>query len=192
MSTDFASANLTVGQLNAIVKKLGGHDGALRFLRDELVVSEQVKRWTRRSKRWVCGTSLPCTNPSFLAAIRASLRRIATLAVVGSVRAASVLAAGGLVSTGSRSLPRKCLSAWFSKPRVLSTLFLSPLYNCAVSMLKVNIRCGVFLFHQKKLDAYASSFLLYRNVIQLFCAFPREFVNFFHGIGDFFAFDDDS
>ena len=45
MSTDFASANLTVGQLNAIVKKLGGHDGAMRFLRDELVVSERVKRW---------------------------------------------------------------------------------------------------------------------------------------------------
>jgi len=45
MSTNFASADLTAGQLNAIVKKLGGHDGAMRFLRDELVVSEQVKRW---------------------------------------------------------------------------------------------------------------------------------------------------
>lgn len=32
----FASAGLTAGQLNAIVKKLGGHDAALAFLRDEL------------------------------------------------------------------------------------------------------------------------------------------------------------
>ena len=39
MSTEFASASLTAGQLNAIVKKLGGHDMALRFLRDELSVS---------------------------------------------------------------------------------------------------------------------------------------------------------
>ena len=38
MSTEFASAGLTAGQLNAIVKKLGGHDMALCFLRDELVV----------------------------------------------------------------------------------------------------------------------------------------------------------
>ncbi len=45
MSTDFASAGLTAGQLNAIVKGLGGHEGALRFLRGELVVVEQVKRW---------------------------------------------------------------------------------------------------------------------------------------------------
>lgn len=34
----FASANLTMGQLNAIIKKLGGEEGALRFLRDELEV----------------------------------------------------------------------------------------------------------------------------------------------------------
>lgn len=32
----FASANLTAGQLNAIVKKLGGHEAALKFLRGEL------------------------------------------------------------------------------------------------------------------------------------------------------------
>jgi len=36
MNTEFASANLTAGQLNAIVKKLGGYEGAMRFLRDEL------------------------------------------------------------------------------------------------------------------------------------------------------------
>ncbi|MBI2278832.1 MAG: hypothetical protein HYU81_02110 [Candidatus Brennerbacteria bacterium] len=45
MSTEFASASLTAGQLNAIVKKLGGHDMALRFLRDELSVSELVRSW---------------------------------------------------------------------------------------------------------------------------------------------------
>ena len=40
MSTEFASAGLTAGQLNAIVKKLGGHEGALKFLRGELSISE--------------------------------------------------------------------------------------------------------------------------------------------------------
>jgi hypothetical protein len=41
--SEFASAGLTAGQLNAIVKKLGGHDMALRFLRDELSVSEPTR-----------------------------------------------------------------------------------------------------------------------------------------------------
>lgn len=45
MSTEFASAGLTAGQLNAIVKKLGGHEMALRFLRDELTVSEPTRSW---------------------------------------------------------------------------------------------------------------------------------------------------
>ena len=45
MSNEFASASLTAGQLNAIVKKLGGHDMALRFLRDELSVSEPTRSW---------------------------------------------------------------------------------------------------------------------------------------------------
>ncbi len=36
MSTKFASADLTAGQLNAIVKKLGGHDGAIEFLQGKL------------------------------------------------------------------------------------------------------------------------------------------------------------
>lgn len=45
MSTEFASACLTAGQLNAIVKKLGGHYMALRFLRDELLVSEPTRSW---------------------------------------------------------------------------------------------------------------------------------------------------
>ena len=45
MSNEFASAGLTAGQLNAIVKKLGGPDMALRFLRDELPVSEPTRSW---------------------------------------------------------------------------------------------------------------------------------------------------
>ena len=35
---DFASQNLTAGQLNAIVKNLGGEEGALKFLRGELII----------------------------------------------------------------------------------------------------------------------------------------------------------
>ena len=42
MSSEFASSDLTAGQLNAIVKKLGGHDAAMRFLRGELTVSERT------------------------------------------------------------------------------------------------------------------------------------------------------
>ncbi len=45
MSTEFASASLTAGQLNAVVKKLGGPEMALRFLRDELSVSEPIRSW---------------------------------------------------------------------------------------------------------------------------------------------------
>ena len=41
---DFASANLTAGQLNAVVKKLGGDAGVQRFLRGELRVVETQKR----------------------------------------------------------------------------------------------------------------------------------------------------
>lgn len=48
MSTEFASADLTGGQLNAIVKKLGGHDAALRFLRGELLVSESTCSWREK------------------------------------------------------------------------------------------------------------------------------------------------
>ncbi len=43
---DFASQNLTAGQLNAIVKKLGGEEGAMRFLRDEIVVKVAERTFT--------------------------------------------------------------------------------------------------------------------------------------------------
>ncbi len=45
MGTEFASADLTFGQLNAIVKKLGGHDGAIKFLQGKLTVVESQRNW---------------------------------------------------------------------------------------------------------------------------------------------------
>ena len=36
----FSSKNLTLGEVNAIVKKLGGEQGARRFLRDELKLAD--------------------------------------------------------------------------------------------------------------------------------------------------------
>lgn len=39
---DFVSQNLTTGQLNAIVKNLGGEEGALKFLRGELTVQPVI------------------------------------------------------------------------------------------------------------------------------------------------------
>lgn len=48
MSSEFASAPYTAGQLNAMVKllkKQGGEDGPERFLRGELTVSELVRSW---------------------------------------------------------------------------------------------------------------------------------------------------
>ena len=44
-STKSASAGLTAGQLRAIVKKPGGHDGAMKFLRGETTVSEPTRNW---------------------------------------------------------------------------------------------------------------------------------------------------
>lgn len=44
-NTEFASSNLTVGQLNAVVKKLGGHEGALQFLRGETLVVKRERLW---------------------------------------------------------------------------------------------------------------------------------------------------
>lgn len=50
-SEKFASADLTVGQLNAIVKKLGGHEAALQFLRDELQVCQSDIRTAKKILR---------------------------------------------------------------------------------------------------------------------------------------------
>ncbi|MFH1046781.1 MAG: hypothetical protein V1738_00620 [Patescibacteria group bacterium] len=51
MRSDFASADYTAGQLNAIVKilkKQAGENAPERFLRGELVVSEAVRVWCER------------------------------------------------------------------------------------------------------------------------------------------------
>lgn len=37
--------NLNLGQIEAIVNKLGGYEAAMRFLRGELTVSEPTRRW---------------------------------------------------------------------------------------------------------------------------------------------------
>lgn len=42
--SEFASSELTMGQMNAIVKKLGGKDAALKLLRGELKVVIEVKK----------------------------------------------------------------------------------------------------------------------------------------------------
>ncbi len=56
--SEFASAKLTAGQLNAIVKKLGGHEAALRFLNDEIVVSEPPKAAVQKFYEEVLGAPL--------------------------------------------------------------------------------------------------------------------------------------
>ena len=60
MSKEFASAEMTAGQLNAIVKKLGGYDGAMKFLRDELSVSERICYFTEEDG--VITFTLPATD----------------------------------------------------------------------------------------------------------------------------------
>jgi len=60
MSFEFASADLTAGQLNAIVKKLGGYDASLRFLRGELTVFEPACKW--REQDGVIYFTLPSTD----------------------------------------------------------------------------------------------------------------------------------
>jgi hypothetical protein len=45
MSAEFAIAGLTADQLNALVKRHGGPDGVLRFLRGETSVSEPTRSW---------------------------------------------------------------------------------------------------------------------------------------------------
>ena len=47
---EFASSSLTMGQVNAIVKKLGGPEQALKFLRGELILQEvkEQRRWKEK------------------------------------------------------------------------------------------------------------------------------------------------
>jgi hypothetical protein len=41
--------NLTLGQVEAVLNKLGGTDGALKFLRNELSISEPEKSWREKN-----------------------------------------------------------------------------------------------------------------------------------------------
>ena len=67
-TSEFASASLTAGQLNAIVKKLGGHDAALKFLRGELTVSEPTRSWREQDGViYLSVTSDGTTGPEWIA-----------------------------------------------------------------------------------------------------------------------------
>lgn len=72
---DFASQNLTAGQLNAIVKKLGGEDGAMRFLRGEIVVAVPTPPEFSIWKTIKLGTGLK-TADDFRNALKKSKNRI--------------------------------------------------------------------------------------------------------------------
>lgn len=63
----FASVDLTAGQLNAIVKKLGGHDGAIKFLQGKLTVSEPTCNWREQDGViYLCVTSDGTTGPEWI------------------------------------------------------------------------------------------------------------------------------
>lgn len=67
MSTEFASADLTAGQLNAIVKKLGGRDGAIKFLQGKLTVSEPTRNWREQDGViYISVTSDGTTGPEWI------------------------------------------------------------------------------------------------------------------------------
>lgn len=67
MSTEFASADLTAGQLNAIVKKLGGHDGAIKFLQGKLSVSQPSSNWREQDGViYISVTSDGTTGPEWI------------------------------------------------------------------------------------------------------------------------------
>lgn len=66
--SEFASADLTVGQINAIVKKLGGYEGALRFLRGETSVVEPERKWLEHNGViYLSVTSDGTTGPEWIA-----------------------------------------------------------------------------------------------------------------------------
>ena len=67
-TSEFSSADLTAGQLNAIVKKIGGHDAALKFLRGELTVSEPTRSWREQDGViYLSVTSDGTTGPEWIA-----------------------------------------------------------------------------------------------------------------------------
>lgn len=83
MSTisEFASASLTAGQLNAIVKKLGGHEAALKFLRGELMVSESTRNWREQDGViYLSVTSDGTTGPEWITRLESKGFRVSDYA----------------------------------------------------------------------------------------------------------------
>lgn len=59
--------DFTLGQIEAVFNKLGGGDGVFRFLRDELTVSEPVRRWREQdSIVYFLVTSDGATGPEWI------------------------------------------------------------------------------------------------------------------------------
>lgn len=80
-TNEFASASLTAGQLNAIVKKLGGHDAALKFLRGELTVSEPIRSWWEEDGViYLSVTSDGTTGPEWIARLEKRSYRVSDYA----------------------------------------------------------------------------------------------------------------
>ncbi len=76
-TNEFASASLTAGQLNAIVKKIGGHDAALKFLRGELTVSKPTRSWREQDGViYLSVTSDGTTGPEWISRLESKGFRI--------------------------------------------------------------------------------------------------------------------
>ncbi len=52
MGERFAAADLTVGQINAVIKALGGYDAALQLLRGELSVYKKPALSKKSTRNW--------------------------------------------------------------------------------------------------------------------------------------------
>ena len=78
---NFASQDLTAGQLNAIVKKIGGYDEALMFLRGELVVSKPKPLWREQDDViYFSVTSDGTTGPEWITRLKKKGLRVSDYA----------------------------------------------------------------------------------------------------------------
>lgn len=84
MSTEFASADYTAGQLNAMVKllkKQAGEDAPERFLRGEIIVAEPVRSWREEDGViYFSVTSDGTTGPEWIARLEKKGDRVGTYA----------------------------------------------------------------------------------------------------------------
>ena len=80
-TNEFTSAGFTAGQLNAMVKKLGGPDAAMKFLRGELIVCESTCSWRERDGViYLTVTSDGTTGPEWIDRLAKKGFRIGTYA----------------------------------------------------------------------------------------------------------------